>query len=230
MRIAVNMEKHFRAGFTLIELVVVIAVIGIIAALITPALDNSKVSTKTVACLAHLKQIGVVSIAFAGDNSGQFPAATMPNTNRFLSPFQPILHEFGTAKLFVCPADSERDAAEGSGFLDRSNTSYFASYKATIDQPQSIVAGDRNFTVYTPAVPGAPGGIAMRETGAMVLFRTNSFGWWRDMHRGKGNLLLADGAVRTTKATGLNAQIAVQPDSSFVWNIPNGDSIFTPSP
>jgi prepilin-type processing-associated H-X9-DG protein len=73
--------------------------------------------------------------------------------------------------------------------------------------------------------PGVPGGVPGRITGAMKLSRTNSFGWWRDMHQRKGNLLLADGSVHITNAKKLDAQIAAQPNPSFDWYMPNGDSI-----
>ncbi|MBI3192335.1 MAG: type II secretion system protein [Pedosphaera parvula] len=217
-------SSHSRRAFTLIELLVMIGIIAILAALLFPALRSAKARAKTTACLSQIKQIGVASLSFAGDNNGNLPAATMPNTNRFLSPFQAVLHEVGTPKLFLCPADSERVAGTNSAFLDRSNTSYFVSYSARTDQPQSIVAGDRNVTHLFA------GGAYGRITGAMRLHRTNSFGWWRDIHHWKGNLLLSDGSVRTTNAKQLNAQIAAQSDPSFDWYIPNGDVIFTPFP
>jgi prepilin-type N-terminal cleavage/methylation domain-containing protein len=223
-------RPRFRA-FTLVELLAVIAVIGILTALLIPALITAKARSKTAACISQLKQIGIASIAFAGDNNGRLPAATFPNTNRFLSPFQPLLGELGTAKLFLCPTDRERTVGLWTNLtsLDRSNTSYFVSYSASTDQPESIEAGDRNITEID-AIPGVPGGVPGRITGAMRLFRTNAFGWWRDMHERKGNLLLADGSVHITNARKLNAQIAVQPDPSFDWYIPNGDYIFTPFP
>jgi prepilin-type N-terminal cleavage/methylation domain-containing protein/prepilin-type processing-associated H-X9-DG protein len=216
-------------AFTLVELLVVIAVVGILAALLLPALTTAKARSKTVACISQLKQIGVASIAFAGDNNERLPAATMPNTNRTLNPLQAVSRELGSLRIFLCPADSERIAGTNLTSLDRSNTSYFVSYSARTDQPQSIVAGDRNITLIT-ATPGVPGGVPGRITGAMKLFRTNSFGWWRDMHQGKGNLLLADGSVHITNARKLDAQIAAQPHPSFDWYMPNGDSIFTPFP
>jgi len=108
-------------AFTLVELLVVIAVIGTLAALLLPALKNAKARSKTLACVSQLKQIGVASIAFAGDNDERLPAATMPNTNRALSPLQAVSRELGTLKLFLCPADSERTVATNLTSLDRSN-------------------------------------------------------------------------------------------------------------
>lgn len=215
-------------AFTLLELLVVIAIVGILATLLLPSLQRARVRAKSLACLSQLRQIGIASIAFASDHNDRLPAATMPNTNRTLSPFQAVLQEIGTSRLFLCPADSERHAGSSLGVLDRSNTSYFISYSARTDQPRSIVAGDRNITLVSQTGVSALPVVFVRQTGAMTFYRTNTFGWWRDLHQSRGNLLLADGSVHTTSASELNAQIAAQPDPSFSWYLPNGDVISTP--
>lgn len=228
MSIDMRQSSQQCRAFTLTELLVVIAVLGILAALLLPALKSAKARSKTVACISQLRQIGVASLAFAEENNQRFPAATMPNTNRFLSPLQAAARELGSLKLFLCPADAERTAGTNLTSLDRTNTSYFVSYSARADQPQSIVMGDRNFTVII-APRGVPSSTPTRISGAWRLFRTNNtFGWWRDMHQGRGNLLLADGSARETDPQKLNAQIAMQPAETFGWYIPNGDSISTP--
>lgn len=213
-----------RRAFTLIERLVVIAVIGILAALLLPALDGAKARSKGAACLSQLRQIGIASLAFADENNQRLPAATMPNTNRFLSPLQAVARELGSLKLFLCPADAERAAGTNLAALDRTNTSYFVSYSARADQPQSILMGDRNITTTLTPLVNSP----VLITGAMRLSRTNTFGWWRDIHERKGNLLLADGSAHMTDAKKLNAQIAAQPNDRFYWYVPNGDSIYTP--
>jgi prepilin-type N-terminal cleavage/methylation domain-containing protein len=71
-------------GFTLLELVVVIAIIAILSALLLPAIASAKRASQRTACLSNLYQIGIAIQGFAHDNEGKIPYG--PKAPPFSSP------------------------------------------------------------------------------------------------------------------------------------------------
>ena len=62
-----------RNSFTLIELLMVIAIISIMAAMLLPALKNAREAAKRSACTLNLKQLGQALLMYAHDYDGFFP-------------------------------------------------------------------------------------------------------------------------------------------------------------
>jgi prepilin-type processing-associated H-X9-DG protein/prepilin-type N-terminal cleavage/methylation domain-containing protein len=70
------------AGFTLVELLVVIALIVVLASLLLPALSRAKASAQSVACVVNLSQLQLAWRLYADDHDGRVVG---PNVQAFTS-------------------------------------------------------------------------------------------------------------------------------------------------
>lgn len=67
-----SMRRVTRA-FTLVELMVVVAIIAILAALLLPVFVRAKDAAKRAKCLSNLKQIGYAFMLYIGDDDDRLP-------------------------------------------------------------------------------------------------------------------------------------------------------------
>ncbi len=93
-----------RAGFTLTELLTVIAIIGILAAILLPGLARAREAARRASCMANLSQIGMSLHMYADENQGQLPWSGGKGNAECLVPFA---RRYDSALYsFVCPSDS----------------------------------------------------------------------------------------------------------------------------
>jgi prepilin-type N-terminal cleavage/methylation domain-containing protein/prepilin-type processing-associated H-X9-DG protein len=71
-------RRRLRRGFTLVELLVVIAVIALLAALIVPALGGMRQRAAISLSRSNLHQLGTALAAYAAERGGHLPASVYP--------------------------------------------------------------------------------------------------------------------------------------------------------
>lgn len=73
------LERRAVGGFTLLELLVAIAIIAVLASLLFPALNRAKGKARSIVCLNHLKQWGLATQLYVSEHDDYLPPEGSPN-------------------------------------------------------------------------------------------------------------------------------------------------------
>jgi prepilin-type N-terminal cleavage/methylation domain-containing protein/prepilin-type processing-associated H-X9-DG protein len=204
---------QLRRGFTLIELLVVIGIIGLLIAILLPALERAREQAISLKCANNLRTIGQSLSLYSNENHGNYPrtryvpdaplafgtnpaapdpfASTGPSPNDVTAAlFLLVRMERLPVEMLVCPYD-DQNAWEKDPPPDAANRSNFTNYRKNLGYsfanpyPSKAAAAARyTFTNHLPAYFAVAGDMNPGTGGT-----TNS-----ENHEGRGqNVLYADG-------------------------------------
>ena len=193
---------------TLVEVIVVIVILGVLAAILLPAFTANSCRCQKINCVNNLKQIGLAYRIWAGDNGGKYPmqfSVTNGGVFEFATGsnswmvYSVMSNELSTPKVVICPQDRKSVLANDFGkAFNNSNVSYFVGLNADEDHPQMILSGDDNFAV---------GGVPIKS--GLLEFPTNApISWTAARHKYAGNIGLVDGSVVSTSSSLLHQILA----------------------
>jgi prepilin-type N-terminal cleavage/methylation domain-containing protein/prepilin-type processing-associated H-X9-DG protein len=128
--------KHEVQAFTLVELLVVIAVIAILAAILLPVLDKAKQRSQTTACLNNMKQLQLSYRMYVDDNNDYLPPNEVipePDVSWVLGNAHTdvtttniqngLIFQYNhQVKIYVCPANTLMIPDGNGGYVPQTRT------------------------------------------------------------------------------------------------------------
>lgn len=197
-------------AFTLVELLITIAVVAMAVILLFPGHHGHKAKAARIYCINNLKQVGLGIRVWAADHGNRLPNQVSTNeggameillAGNLVSTFRNLSNELSTPTILHCPSDADVRPATAFPNLEETNLSYFLSVDALPSSSELFLSGDRNITNGTKLVAG------------LLNVSSNApAGWNEKIHQKAGNIAISDGSVQQLSINGLKDFTKAQPD------------------
>ena len=132
-----------RHGFTLVELLVVVAIIGVLVGLLLPAVQAARSAARRVECSNHMRQIGLAIHQYVDTHDGKFPYvlnhSDAARDQTWIYSLSPWLEKVD--QMRVCPEDLRlKELVKTPNYP---GTSYaFNGYLSEPPPPRTTLSGD----------------------------------------------------------------------------------------
>ncbi len=144
--------KHRRCahvGFSVIELLCVIAIVILLLAILFPVIGNARRRGAEAACISNLHQIGAATLLYSEDSGGRGPEVLFGEA-RALLPYVK-----SNKQVFACPLDTFNPGAEvNSSSKMRSRVSYFSPLTVFSGYFEALEQADPNHGLWACLMHG----------------------------------------------------------------------------
>jgi type II secretory pathway pseudopilin PulG len=211
------------SAFTIIEILVIIAVLMVVASMLLPNLSRATAKAPRISCLNNLKEIGTAYRLWAGDNGDLVPsqqsvtnggwADLLTNADQGAicwTNYALMANDMGQSpRVVICPADERTYAFSFTNDFDNTHLSYFVGVSANDTFPQSIQGGDRNLGGGNKPDPDYGFSHSNGKGNDVAVPISGPVSWSLKMHSagnssGAGNILLGDGSAQQGSTVALN--------------------------
>ncbi len=199
-----------KSGFTLVELLVVVAAIALLTALLLPVMGRVRESGRRNTCLSNMKQLGLAFQQYAQDNSNRLPdsgsyqywnlGGHWIKGNAKIDADGPPYATTGAAadveggaiypyakdaRIFACPSNRDKDIKKATYSMNCAIGSMSIVRMRTPTDIVLLVDEAHNNDGFFYATDNVASGAVGTSTDALT-----------DLHNGGGNLLFCDGHVK----------------------------------
>ena len=145
------MNRMNRKGFTLVEIMIVVAIIALLAAIAIPNLLSAKKTANTAAAKANIRALSTAAEVYATGHNGAYPTAVGDAGDPTATPPTAAT---GLA-AYITPATTLCDKGAGApvqGYVYVCLAGMSASGYSFSATPASAAAGDKSYVVTTGGV------------------------------------------------------------------------------